>query len=200
MIGIGGHTGGDVTTSGIKYDDDFEASMAKISVLANESIRFVKPTGFAFVFCAISYFWLVRTMFESAGWDCSSRPIIWIKNESGQNNAPDKWMSSAYECMLFARRIDSKILIEGKVDWIQSPNVVPSLRIHQAEKPVVVIKEMLGRVTLPGSVVFDPFAGSGATIRAALDLKMYPIGCENVLDSYAVAVQSIEKYLIAKGE
>lgn len=199
-IGLGGHTGGDITTSGIKYDDSFEASMAKVSEMAAESIRFVKPSGFAFVFCAISYFWLVRTMFETAGWDCSNRPIIWIKNESGQNNAPDKWMSAAYECMLFARRIDSKILIEGKVDWIQHPNVVPSLRIHQAEKPVYVIKEMLSRVTLPGSVVFDPFAGSGSTIKAALELKMHPIGCENNLEAYAVAIQSLETYLAQKGE
>jgi site-specific DNA-methyltransferase (adenine-specific) len=198
-IGLGGHTGSNVTTSGFQYEDGFEESMTLINEVAKESNRFVKDTGFAFVFCAISNFWIIRSMFEAAGWNCSQRPIIWIKNESGQNNAPSKWMSAGYESCLFARKIDSRIVVEGKVDWLQHPNVVPSVRIHQAEKPVPVIKELLSRVAMAGAVIFDPFAGSASTIEAALDLKMYPIGVEKLVESYAVARIRIVNYF-KKGE
>ena len=199
-IGLGGHTGSTVTTTNTTYDDDFEESMIRINKMAIESSRFVKDTGFAFVFCAVSHFWLIKSMFEAAGWNCSQRPIIWIKNESGQNNAPAKWMSAGYESMLFARKLDARIIVEGKVDWIQCPNVVPSVRIHQAEKPVFVIKEMLSRVAMPGAVVFDPFGGSFATIEACLELKMYGIACEKELESFAVARTRISNYFKSKGE
>jgi site-specific DNA-methyltransferase (adenine-specific) len=199
-IGLGGHTGSDVTMSGFKYEDWFEESMLLINNVAKESSRIVKDTGFAVVFCAISNFWIIRSMFEAAGWNCSQRPIIWIKNESGQNNAPSKWMSAGYESMLFARKLDSRIVIEGKVDWIQCPNVTPSIRIHQAEKPVALLKELLSRLAMPGSVVFDPFAGSMASVEAAIEMKMYPIGCEKLVEAFAVGKQRTTNYFNMKGE
>jgi site-specific DNA-methyltransferase (adenine-specific) len=199
-IGIGGHSGGDVTTSGFKYDDSFENAMLVIGEVAKESYRVVRSDGFAFVFCAISNFWIIRSMFEAVGWNCSQRPIIWIKNESGQNNAPDKWMSAGYESMLFARRIDSQIVVPGKVDWIQFPNVNQSVRLHQAEKPVPMLKELLSRVTMSGAVVYDPFCGSGSTLQASLELNLYPIGCDSLIESFAVAKKRMVDYIKMKGE
>jgi len=198
QIAIGGQTGGDVTMSGFKYDDEFNASMDKIQVLAVESARFVKDNGFAIVFCAVSHFWIVKAVFDAAGWNCSARPIIWAKNESGQNNAPDKWMSAGYESMLFARKADSKIVIEGKVDFIQIPNVIPSKRIHHAEKPVALIKELLSRIGLPGAIVVDLFAGSCSTLEACIELKMFPIGCEELLEAYATGKQRLLTYINSK--
>jgi site-specific DNA-methyltransferase (adenine-specific) len=199
-IGLGGKTGADVTMTGIKYDDSYDESMELIGRLAMESFRIVKDTGFAVVFCAISNFNMVRTLFEASGWLCSQRPIIWIKNESGQNNAPSKWMSAGYESMLFARRVDSRIVIEGKVDWIQCPNITPSVRIHQAEKPVALLKEVLSRIALPGAVVFDPFAGSCATVETAIELNTYPIACEKEVETFAVARTRIINYTKQQGE
>ena len=193
-IGLGGHSGSEVTTTGTTYDDEFAAAMALIGNIATESFRVVKPTGFAMVFCAISHFWVVKTMFESAGWNVSQRPIIWIKNESGQNNAPSKWMSAGYESLLFARRIDSRLVVEGKVDWIQCPLVPPPQRTHQAEKPVALLKELLTRVALPSCTILDPCIGSGATIEAALEMKMYGIGCELSKETYALATQRLKNY------
>jgi DNA modification methylase len=199
-INIGGHTGGNISSSGITYDDSYDSSMEIIGKIAIESFRIVKSTGFAFVFCAISNFPMVRTLFEVAGWNCSQRPIIWIKNESGQNNAPSKWMSAGYESLLFARKIDSVIVVEGKVDWIQCPNVIPSQRIHQAEKPVPLIKELLSRVCLPGYTVLDPFAGSASTIEACIELKLIPTGCEMSEEAYAVGKRRLFNYFKQKGE
>lgn len=199
QIALGGVTGGDVTMSGFKYDDSFVASMDKIQILATESARFVKDTGFAVVFCAISHFWIVKAMFDAAGWNCSQRPIIWAKNESGQNNAPDKWMTAGYESMLFARKVDSKLVVEGKVDFIQIPNVTPSKRIHHAEKPVALLKEILSRLGMPGAVVLDTFAGSCSLLEACIELKMFPIGCEELIEAYATGKQRVLDYIKSKG-
>ena len=199
-MGIGGKTGSKNTMTGFTYDDGFENAMMLISKLAIDSARFVKDTGYAVVFCAIDNFWILKSMFDAAGWNCSARPIIWIKGESGQNNAPSKWMSAGYESALFARREKSQLVVEGKTDWIQFPGVTHTNRIHQAEKPVGLIKELLGRLALPGAKIFDPFAGSCSTLEGAMEMKMYPIGCELLLEAYATGRNRIINYTKKKGE
>ncbi len=50
-------------------------------------------------------------------------------------------------------------------------------RLHLAEKPEPVMRWALG-VVPPGSLVVDPFAGSGSTLRAAVDLGFEAVGVE----------------------
>ena len=192
-MSIGGHTGGDITTTGIKYDDSEENALSLYTVLAKESARFCKPTAHAMIFCAPSYFWAIKNMFNESGWICSERPVIWIKNGSGQNNNPDAWFSAAYEMLLFARKQESKLVLFGKPDWIQCSPVSSTQKVHQAEKPVELCKELISRVCLPGSYLYDPFMGSGALVEAGLRMKLLCIGCEIAVESYAAAVTRITK-------
>lgn len=192
---LGGKTGGENTTTGISYNDTAEYALNLCGVLAKESYRFCKPTSHAFVFCAPSNFYAIKEMFNLAGWNCAERPVIWIKRASGQNNCPERWFSSAYEMILYARREESSLLIQGKPDWIQCDPVNPSERIHQAEKPLPLLKELISRVALPGSYIYDPFAGSGATIEAAVEMKMLALGCELAMESYVNMLARMTKWL-----
>jgi site-specific DNA-methyltransferase (adenine-specific) len=192
-MSIGGHTGGDITTTGIKYDDSPEYALSLYALLAVQSIRFCKDTAHAIIFCGPSHFWTVKNMFNEVGWICSERPVIWIKQGSGQNNNPDAWFSSSYEMMLFARRQDSKLVLFGRPDWIQCNIVTPTERLHQAEKPVPLVKELISRVCMPGSYVYDPFCGSASIGQAAFEMKMFYLGCELAMESYAAAVNRMGK-------
>jgi site-specific DNA-methyltransferase (adenine-specific) len=50
-------------------------------------------------------------------------------------------------------------------------------RIHQTEKPLSVMREMI-RIVEPGEIILDPFAGAGTTVLAA-KLEGYPsVGIE----------------------
>ena len=192
-MSIGGSTGGDITTSGIKYDDNPERALELYQALATESARFCKNTAHAFVFVGPSHFWTVKNMFNAAGWICSERPVIWIKQGSGQNNNPDAWFSSAYEMLLFARKPEAKLILWGKPDWVQCSIVSSEHRMHQAEKPVSLCKELISRVSMPGEYMYDPFMGSGALIEAAFEMKLFSIGCELAVESYASALSRMMK-------
>ncbi len=192
-MSIGNHTGGNITTTGIKYDDNADNALRLYSSLAKESVRFCKPTAHALIFCGPSHFWSIKTMFNAAGWLCSERPVIWIKQGSGQNNNPDAWFSAAYEMLLFARRPESKLVLYGKPDWIQCNIVTPTQRMHQAEKPVELCKELISRVCMPGGYMYDPFMGSGALIEAGLRMKLLCLGCEIAPESYSAAAARVAK-------
>lgn len=191
---VGGETGGDITTTGVKYDDSEGYAKELLKVICSESYRITRDNGHALIFCAPSHFaWLSEQM-TAAGWLVAPRPVVWIKRESGQNNQPEKWFSSAYEFILFARKPNSKLVIQGKPDWIQCDPVNPSERIHQAEKPVVLLKELISRVVMPGSYILDPCVGSGAIIESGLAMKMFCLGSEIDQEIYALAVGRIVKF------
>jgi DNA modification methylase len=199
QMGLGGKTGNELNTAGFNFDDSEERALMLYATLARESFRFVKATGFAFVFVAPSMFPKVRLFFAAVGWDVGQRPIIWTKRESGQNNQPERWFSSCYEMLLFARKEESKLLIQGQPDWIQCDPVSIASKVHTAEKPVKLIKELISRCAYPGSVVFDPFMGSGSTIEAALELRMQGIGIELGIEAYSAACERIAKWKENKG-
>jgi len=190
----GGKTGGDLSTTGIKYDDSKEQALDLYIELAHESYRFTTDKAHAFIFCAPSNFESIKDYFERVGWLVAPRPVIWIKGTSGQNNQPDYWFSSAYEMLLFARKPLSRIQIPGKPDWVQCPIVSHTERIHQAEKPLPMLKELISRVATPGMSLYDPFAGSGAILEAACEMKLIPSGCELAVESYAGALNRMTKW------
>lgn len=66
--------------------------------------------------------------------------------------------------------------------------------VHPTEKPVSLMRELIGLFSDPGNLVCDPFAGSGTTGVAAvklgrrfagieLDQKYYDIACRRVNDA-----------------
>ena len=191
----GGETGGDITTTGVKYEDKWEAVVPVLENLVSESFRVTKDTGHAYFFCGRDRFifnWMYDKMTE-VGWDVLKWPIIWIKRDTGQNNQPSHWPSSAYEAILFARKQESELVLQGRPDWIQCNIVPPSERLHQAEKPVLLCKELISRTCLPGQRMIDPCMGSGALVAAAKELKLFVMGCEMDIAIYASAVARMEK-------
>jgi len=192
----GGQTGGKLTTTSIKYEDNLAYATKLITILATESYRITKDTGHAYVFCGRDrfIFELVYDLFTAAHWDVLKWPIVWIKGNSGQNNQPTMWPSSAYEAILFARKPKSQLVLQGKPDWIQCDIVTHTQKTHQAEKPVNLCKELISRVALPGHTHYDPFVGSGALIEAACEMKLISSGCEKSIESFATAISRLNKW------
>lgn len=56
------------------------------------------------------------------------------------------------------------------------PTAPPGL--HPTAKPLPMLRDMARKFTNPGDIVLDPFAGSGTTLRAAVDEGRRAIGVE----------------------
>ena len=60
---------------------------------------------------------------------------------------------------------------------------------HPTQKPLALIKELVGRHSDTGDLILDPFMGSGTTLRAAKDLGRRAIGIELNRDYCDIAIQ-----------
>jgi site-specific DNA-methyltransferase (adenine-specific) len=49
---------------------------------------------------------------------------------------------------------------------------------HKSQKPIKLLRRLITDFVPEGSVIFDPFSGSGSTLAAARDLGYQAVGCE----------------------
>lgn len=66
--------------------------------------------------------------------------------------------------------------------------------LHPAQKPLRLMKALIELVTIPGQVVLDPFAGSGTSALAALDLGRKSIAIERSQEYCEVIKSRIRKH------
>ena len=64
-------------------------------------------------------------------------------------------------------------------------------KIHPTQKPVNLLKQLIGLFTAPGDVVIDPCAGSGSTLRAAMELGRRSFGFEVSRPLYQLAKEKM---------
>lgn len=125
-------------------------------------------------------------------------PLIFCKNYSAQVLKANMRVVGATEyALLFYRDKLPKFRNNGKMvfNWFEwrrdSSGEYP--KIHPTQKPVGLLKRLIDTFTDPGDVVIDPCAGSGSTLRAAMEMGRNSYGFETNTQFYN---QAIEKMLV----
>jgi hypothetical protein len=124
-----------------------------------------------------------------------SYPIFFIKNYSAQVLKANMKIVGATEHAVVLYRDKLPKFNNGKKEtgkgrmifnWFEwkRDNSKEYPKVHPTQKPVGVLKELIEIFTDKGDVVIDPVAGSGATLRAALELGRNSYGFEIEKDFY----------------
>jgi len=126
--------------------------------------------------------WLPRSCAIFASWRClaPSQPkgqLVWEKATRGMGDLSFPWGMN-YEVIWiygdeWTGHRDGAVL-RGRT--IPTWNSGPARRLHPHEKPVDVVGQLIAKAN--AATVFDPFMGSGSTMRAAKDLGRRAIGIE----------------------
>lgn len=163
------------------------------------------------VFCSFEQMQTVIHYAQKHGFE-NYIPLVFIKNFSPQVLKANMRVVGAteYALVLYRGRLPKfrngvqvdengkNIRGTGKMifnwfEWKKDGKDIP--KIHPAQKPVNVIKQLIEIFTDEGDVVIDPCAGSGSTLRAAMELNRKAYGFEVSKDFYN---QSKEKMLTVK--
>jgi DNA modification methylase len=132
--------------------------------------------GAMWTFCNWRSVPVIMRASADAGWSVQSM-LVWHKDWIGPGGSVG--LRPAYELVALMARQDFQIPDRGIPDvWTERwASHKPSG--HPAEKPVKLLSRLVAASGLePGSLVLDPFAGSGSTLRAAKDSGMRAIGIE----------------------
>ena len=141
-------------------------------------------TGRAFVFCdGASYPSVYRAMYGRY----SLASLVWSKGRIGMGREFRK----SHELIIHGWRSQTPVFADGvgRPDVIVHAPVAKNDRVHPAEKPVGLIAELL---PVCGTLILDPFMGSGAVGVAALLSHRSFIGCEIEGRNFDIACRRIE--------
>jgi DNA modification methylase len=94
---------------------------------------------------------------------------------------------------IYIRKQDSKLTKEGQPDWLECQAVNPAVKTHPYEKPVTLIRNLLERVCYPGQSMYDPCMGSGASVEAGLEQKLFVTAGDISMEAYSQAITRVSK-------
>lgn len=145
--------------------------------LGPEFQRVLKPGGYFFVFFAIDYYAGLIEKWKELGLNVRNVPLIWDKQMTtaafmGYTAAP------CYESIMYGNREPRKRLKVPIKEILRHKPLPFNKKVHPFEKPGSLLKELIECCTSPGELVFDPFAGSGGHLIAALELERSALGFE----------------------
>lgn len=143
-----------------------------------EVYRVLKANSFLFAFVSTQDWIYYQEKLKEIGFQVQKYPMVWIK-EGVLTHGNRSWETQRdYEPIIVAVK-GSPILTSNMISSIISCKVVPSASmIHPNEKPDIVIKRLLDYCSYEGSIVLDPFMGSGVVPFACRQLRRRYIGIE----------------------
>lgn len=170
---LGWFVGDDMGTAGLVW---------LLRALAFEAARVLKPGGSLLVFCDWRMVPNLAPALESGGLRWVNL-IAWDKGAMGLGAG----FRAQHELALHYTRGVGAFHDATHGNVLRVPRVHTSERVHQTEKPVGLIRQMVPVVAPPQGIVVDPFCGSGAFGEAALLEGRRYIGCDRDADNVATA-------------
>lgn len=146
------------------------------------------------IFCAFQQMQLIIDTAAKYGFK-HYIPLVFIKNYSAQVLKANMKVVGAteYALVLYRDKLpkfrNGGHMIFNWFEWKRDGKEYP--KIHPTQKPISVLKRLIEIFTDEGDVVIDPCAGSGSTLRAAMEIGRNSYGFEVSSKFYKLATEQM---------
>jgi hypothetical protein len=144
-----------------------------VAVVLREAARLLLPGGWMLIMCASS--WRSQSYMASAvrGLVEPVRTGTWVKPRSRTKVQTPGWDWASVSVLAFRKGKSADLAPCDRLDWIEAE---PVMNGRRAELPSGVADWMVSPFAVPGGLVLDPFAGSGALLLAGQRAGMRAVG------------------------
>jgi len=156
---------------------------------AASTARVAKSAAHWYVFCS----WHNLQAFKAAIGAVApiKNLLVWEKNVWGMGDLAGDY-APQYELILFVSSGDRKLNGRRDSNILRSKRIPGPELVHPTQKPRDLLTFLIQKSTAPGEVVFDPFAGSFSTARAAADVGRRFIAFEKERKHYLSGVELLK--------
>lgn len=117
--------------------------------------------------------------------------IIWVKNNWTAGDLEAQY-GKQYEVILYANKGRRKINGKRLTDVWFFDRVSGKSLLHQNQKPVELLKQIIEKSSNESDKILDPFMGVGSTLIAARELNRNSIGIEIDEEYYNIAKERLK--------
>lgn len=175
--GSSGNAGGMMSTELSKKGKIFNDNDIKIKDYASDFYRILKNNSHCYIMCNHKNLQDFINEFTKVGFRFT-KSLIWVKN----NKIMGKYYMNQFEYILFFQKGNKQINNCGTSDILIFNNIKTKdndgKNIHDTQKPIDLMKVLVGNSSNENDLVLDPFMGSGSTIFACNKLNRNYIGLE----------------------
>ncbi len=156
----------------LEYKDDKLTKDLQTIEVFKEVYRVMKRDSFLYAIVSTPDFIVYLQELAAIGFKVQEMPLIWHKQNVVSHGLRSWEYTRDFEPILLAVKGSPTIVNSGKVSAVySSPAVHPTKLIHPNEKPVDVPMHFLEHCSYEGSMILDPFGGSGVTAEACIRMK-----------------------------
>jgi ParB/RepB/Spo0J family partition protein len=150
------------------YADDPDIYLGLVEGFLAVQDRIAFPAAHCLFWFDMSYYQWTIDQFTAAGWNLvQPYPFIWSKGYSGIASDTKRRPRHVYETALLFVRGDRKIVKLDK-DHLDCPI---DEKLHLNQKPLIMLRHLLGMYVDEHTAVLDPTCGSGSALAAAKQLN-----------------------------
>lgn len=147
--------------------------------------RALKRDAHLYMLCDQETMFVAKPMGEAAGFKFW-KPLVWDKRRIGMGYH----YRARCEFILFFEKGKRRLHDLGTPDVLAFDRVMNG---YPTEKPVDLLKVLVGQSSEVGDLVIDPFTGSGSTGDAARSMGRRFAGCDVKVEAVARAIERCEK-------
>ena len=182
---------GETRTGDIHYDvyeDNPSDVYDLLKALVPEWYRVLKRDAFVVVWTSYQMWYPLRTLLENAGFKVKWTPLIWVKSGYlSHSRDSERGIGNTTEIAIYGYKGSPSLKMTVMTNVLTFP-IPKSGRVHVAQKPESLQRQLLSMFTTEGDIVLDCFAGSGSLSRAAIDMNRRPIAFELDETNYENAI------------
>lgn len=160
------------------------------------AFKALPQTGYLALWVPAFIYGIWENDLQGAGFEVQSHPLIWNKIDfrSQRSSLDRESFAQSYETCLLARKPGSILAQAQNSSIYTSSHIAKEETFGQGYIPPEVFSWIIRAIAVPGQVIYDPFARTGASAIGTLHVKCRPIGTESDKGKYGTLIKNLKDY------